>query len=84
MKDNVKKERRAVLKLSHLNSLISFERWIKSALSIPKGKRIPLNHLEKYLGYIQGKLQEEIGANKDEWNKIISSLLDNVEKKRDG
>jgi hypothetical protein len=82
MKDNIKKERKAVLKLNHLNSLISFERWIRTSLSVPKEKKIPLNHLEKYLGHIQWKLQEEVGANKDEWNEVISSLLDNLEKKK--
>lgn len=77
------KSRRAILKMKHLNSIFSFEKWIKSGISYSRKNRISLNHIEKYLGYIRGKVKEEVGSNKDEWLEKIDDLIESVKKKKD-
>jgi hypothetical protein len=76
------KEKKSTISLDDLNSVISFDGWIRDNLSYPNKKRVPLNHLERYLGYIESKLKEEVGSNKDEWIEKISSLLKRIEEMR--
>ena len=76
------KSKRAILRMKHLNSIFSFEKWIKSGISYSRKNRISLNHIEKYLGYIRGKVKEQVGSNKDEWLKQIDKLMESVEKSK--
>jgi hypothetical protein len=72
-----------ILKLENLNSLISFDDWIKKAISrYSKKNRISLIEKEKYLNYIMSKVGEEVGKNKSDWIIAINSLLERLEYER--
>lgn len=60
-----------------LNSIISFEAWIKNKTKdYGEGDkdRVPVGHLEKYLGHIKNKLNEFVGSNKADWIMAIEEL----------
>jgi len=64
-----------------LNSIVSFESWVKKSTGdYGEGDRdrVPLGHLQKYLNYINNKLDEIIGSNKSDWKKAIDSLQERV------
>lgn len=65
-----------------LNSIISFEAWVKKTTKdYGEGDkdRVPAGHLEKYLGYIRNKLNEVVGSNKVDWIKAIEELQERLQ-----
>ena len=72
-----------ILKLENLSSLISFDDWIKKAISrYGKKNRVSLIEKEKYLNYLMSKVGEEVGKNKSDWILAINSLLERLEHER--
>ena len=61
-----------------LNSIISFESWIKNVTKKYEDKKVPKGDLEKYLGYIKRKLEVIAGKNKSDWIKAIDKLQERL------
>ena len=63
------------LDLKDLNSLVSFEDWLKMNLSIyPKDQKIPRKHLTSLLEYIKNKVREQKVKDKAQWLKKLDLL----------
>lgn len=64
-----------------LNSIVSFESWVKKSTGdYGEGNRdkVPVVHLQKYLDYINNKLDEFVGSNKSDWKKAIDKLQERL------
>lgn len=76
------KKKLITLKLKNdLNSIISFEAWIKKTTKDygeSNKDKVPIGHMEKYLGYIKKKLNEVVGSNKADWIKAIEDLQERL------
>ncbi len=71
-----------VLKLEDINSLISFEEWVKDNLSLYKeGGKVPSGHLKVFLEYIQQDLNMIEAEQRRDWKEKVKTLLERVEGK---
>lgn len=71
--------RKVILNLNHLNSIFSFERWIKKTVGGYDDKRVPPGELDKYLGYVERTLANSIGSNKVEWFNALKKIRGSIE-----
>lgn len=76
------KKKLITLKLKNdLNSIISFEAWIKKTTKDygeDNKDKVPIGHMEKYLGYIRKRLNEVVGSNKADWINAIEDLQERL------
>lgn len=60
-----------------INSLISFEEWIKENLSLyADSETVPREHLQTYLEYIKQTVYEQRVVDKKDWIEKIDSLIE--------
>ena len=70
-----------VFDFKDINSLISFEDWLKRSLSIyPEDSNIPEADLLDLLNYIREKVYSQKVENKREWLEQLDSLVKRVSK----
>ena len=70
-----------VFDFKDINSLISFEDWLKRSLSIyPEDSNIPESDLLDLLNYIREKVYSQKVENKREWLEQLDSLVKRVSK----
>tara|TARA_Y100001938_G_C8061084_1_gene417301 strand:- start:718 stop:960 length:243 start_codon:yes stop_codon:yes gene_type:complete len=70
-----------VFNFKDINSLISFEDWLKRSLSIyPEDSNIPESDLLDLLNYIREKVYSQKVENKREWLEQLDSLVKRVSK----
>jgi len=71
-----------VLKLKHINSLVSLQRWIKKNINIyGTDYRVPNNHMKIYLNYIKEIAKEQRVKPKKDWFDKIDMLIERLEGK---
>ena len=71
-----------VLNLDDLNSLISFEEWIKNNLSLyPDDEKVSSNHLKIFLQYIKNNARDQRVQDKKAWFDQIDQLLERADSK---
>jgi hypothetical protein len=68
-----------VLRLKHLNSIVSFEDWAKERLSIfPENTPIPVSKMRTLLEYLKDTVKEQKIIKKKEWIKSIDKLIERL------
>ena len=68
------------LKFEDINSLISFEEWIKNNLTLyGEDDRVEKPNMLTFLKYIQGELKNLDSEVTKEWAKKIISLIERLE-----
>lgn len=73
--------RHKVFDLKDINSLISFEDWLKRSLSIyPDDASVPESHLLDLLNYIRESVYSQKVEGKREWLEQIDALIKRVNK----
>tara|TARA_B100000085_G_C18300075_1_gene413885 strand:- start:94 stop:339 length:246 start_codon:yes stop_codon:yes gene_type:complete len=71
-----------VLELKDMNSLVSFEQWLKQNLSIyPKNGSVPEGDLKIFLEYLKNQVEEQRLEDKAQWKEKLRSLGDWMERK---
>ena len=70
-----------VINFYDLNSLISFEQWIKDSLYVySDDEKISNNNLKVFLEYIKNQAKENGVEKKREWFDKIDALIERVDK----
>lgn len=70
-----------VFRFKDLNSLISFEDWVKRNLSVyPSKKSVPQSHLIVLLEYLEKQVYDQQVKDKKEWLSKIEALIDRAKK----
>lgn len=70
-----------VFDIKDINSLISFQDWLKKSLSIyPDDSKVPDADLLDLLGYIRENIYSQNIKNKREWLDQVDSLIKRVSK----
>ena len=71
-----------VFRFDDLNSLISFEEWIKRNLGLyDEDKSVPFSHIKIFLEHIKNKVKEQRVFEKREWFEQIDQLIERIEEK---
>jgi hypothetical protein len=66
-----------VFDFKDINSLISFEEWLKRSLTIyPEGDPIPSAHMLTLLGYLREAVYEQKIKDKRKWLEKIDVLIE--------
>tara|TARA_B100001027_G_C16228313_1_gene313283 strand:- start:36 stop:281 length:246 start_codon:yes stop_codon:yes gene_type:complete len=66
-----------VLRLKDMNSLISFEDWLKRNLSIyPSKPKVPKSHIISLLEYLREQVYSQKLAGKKEWLDTVDGLIE--------
>lgn len=69
--------KKKVFRLKDINSLVSFEGWVKRNLSTyPGNKSVPKAQLIILLEYLKEKVYEQNIMDKKEWKSKIDELID--------
>ena len=69
------------LEFKHINSLISFEEWLKENLSVyPGDSSVPKEHIIAYLGYVKQAVYDQKVEDKREWLDQLDGLAKRAEK----
>ena len=72
----VEGRKKRVFRLKDLNSLISFEDWLKRNLSLySEDESVPSSHIISFLEYINQQIKEQKLADKREWQEQVEALL---------
>lgn len=70
-----------VFRFKDLNSLVSFEDWLKRNLSIcPSNKSVPQSHIIVFLEYLESQVYDQQVKDKKEWLSKIEALIDRAKK----
>ena len=70
-----------VFRFKDLNSLISFEDWVKRNLSVyPSKKSVPQSDLFVLLEYLERQVYDQKVKDKKEWLSKIEALIDRAKK----
>ena len=70
-----------VLNFYDLNSLISFEQWVKDSLTVyPDDQKISNNNLRVLLQYVKNQAKEHNLKKKKEWFDKVDLLIERLDK----
>ena len=70
-----------ILKISDLNSDVSFTKWIRDCLKIPESISIHNSKLQRYLEYISDSMSKQKIGNRPEFLEAVKKLKHLLENK---
>jgi len=71
-----------VFDFKDINSLVSFEEWLKSSLSIyPEDDTIPSSHMISLLEYLRDTVRNQKVMEKRKWLEKIELLIERVKER---
>jgi len=70
-----------ILKISDLNSNVSFSKWIRDCLRIPESVDIHNSRLQRYLEYISESMSKQKIGNRPEFLEAVKKLKHLLENK---